>query len=88
MSSTKYFIEIPFDLKHIAKANNCLWDMDAKKWYTLDADNTLINDYKPVILNHFNFDKKDFIKSNGGKYDSAHKQWSTYKSNEKLRQFM
>ena len=88
MSSTKYFIEIPFDLKHIAKANNCLWDVDAKKWYTLDEDNTLINEYRSIPLTHFIFDKKEFIKSNGGKYDSNTKQWSTYKSNEKLSQFM
>ena len=83
----KYYLEIPYALKDIAKQNKCLWDVDAKKWYTFDVRHALLDDYEVVNLSKFTYDDKEFIKSNGGRFDGNSKTWYTYASNKELEKY-
>ena len=84
----KYVLDLPFSEKHLAKEHKCLWDPDSKKWFSYDSKNSLLEQYRLVTLENFDFDHKDFIKCNGGKYNPINKSWYTFKSNEILLEFM
>lgn len=83
----KYYLQIPYDKKDLAKQYKCLWDNDEKKWYTYDFDNILVEDYIVASLSHFVYDDKEYIKKHGGRYDPLKKEWFTYASNHKLEKY-
>lgn len=83
----KYYLEIPYALKDLARENKCLWDTNKKKWYTCDGKHALLDDYEIVNLSKFKYDDKDIIKSNGGKFDATTKTWYTYASNKELERY-
>ena len=84
----RYYLEISYDNKHIAKENNCIFDKEKKLWYTLD--NKIYELFKsvPLLQNNKTYDKKEFIKKNGGRWCKETKLWYTYNSNELLKEFM
>jgi hypothetical protein len=93
-------LEIPFSKKDDAKKYGARWDPDNKYWYILndtskkytfntkkrlyEGDNSyLINNYIRIDF-QAEYKEKDFIKSNGGKWDNFNKTWYSYNSNIKL----
>ena len=86
---TKIYLVIDYEDNRIAKENGCKWDATAKKWYTLDNECKLIDEYKLVYLNGKNlFKEKDEIKKLGGKWDSSIKKWYTFKGNQDLKRYV
>ena len=63
----------------------CYKDKDDKKLYVDELDNELYKLYKRVDLT-IDYDKKDFVKENDGRWDHQNKTWFTYQSNEKLNE--
>ena len=65
------------------------WDYKNKKWYdeSEEAPIELVNKYKRIYL-IVPFDDKDFVKTNGGRWDPIKKQWHTIASNEALQKYM
>lgn len=85
----RYYIEILKDSRHIAKNHGCLYDNEKIAWYTYDIKIfELLKMDIPLLKKKQTFEKKDFIKQNGGFYRKETKMWYTYKSNEILKEFM
>ena len=65
------------------------WDNDNNKWYdeTDEKPIDIINQYRRIYLN-VPFDDKDFVKTNGGRWDGNKKKWHTIASNEALQKYM
>ena len=66
------------------------WDYQNKKWYDEDNETrmmNIVNKYKRIYL-IVPFADKDFVKSNGGRWDPIKKQWHTIASNETLQIYM
>ena len=87
-SGIRYYLEISYDNKDIAKENNCIFDKEKKAWYTLD--NKIYELYKsiPLLKKQKAYEQKEFIKKNGGRFCFETKMWYTYNSNELLKEFM
>jgi hypothetical protein len=65
------------------------WDYKNKKWYDESEEATieLVNKYKRIYL-IVPFDDKDYVKTNGGRWDPIKKQWYAIASNEALKIYM
>jgi hypothetical protein len=92
MNSSSYVLVIPYEMKDTAKENKCQWNKEDKYWYmkTHNDDPVLmkfVNDYSRVYLN-VRYEEKEWVKQKGAKWDNDVKKWFTYKSDEKLQQFM
>ena len=87
-SEIRYYLEISYDNKNIAKENNCIFDKEKKAWYTLD--NKIYELFKsiPLLKKQKAYEQREFIKKNGGRWCKETKMWYTYNSNELLKEFM
>lgn len=83
----KYYLDIPYALKDLAKTHKCQWDTVEKKWFTYDVKHFLLDEYELVDLSKFSFDDKEYIKSNGGRYNPSSKTWYTHASNKQLEKY-
>lgn len=77
----KIYLEIPYEERDMAKANNCRWCPDAKKWYCVNNTNPLVSKY---LKSYFDvpFDLKDDAKKCGARWDGS--AWYSYQGNAAL----
>ena len=82
----KIYIYLPYENREEAKIKGVYWDPKVKLWYVSDINNILYEKYKQRFLKN-KYERKDFYKDNGGKWDKLRSHWFTYNSNEKLKPF-
>jgi hypothetical protein len=64
-------------MRSTAKIQGAKWDSNTKRWYALNGEKTLTEQYplKPRVYLGVSFDEKDEAKTDGAYWDSDSKRW-------------
>lgn len=68
----KIDLYVQFSQKEEAKTNGALWDVDNKLWYCYKDNKYCIDNFRKIYIN-VPYEKKDYAKTLGAKYDG--KMW-------------
>ena len=83
-NETRYYLELsPYDKADEFKKHKCRFDADKKKWYTLDPNNPILENYQKSYINFKDYQKENFLF-----YDPENKKWYTYTSNKIFEQYI
>lgn len=60
--SLKIYLDVPYDEKNEAKALGARWDKDTKKWFSMEAGNTLVERWgiEARVMTHINHEDREY----------------------------
>lgn len=93
ITSKKIYLEVPFDYKEYAKANDAKWDNDIYRWYVMMTPEQIKDSSHPldrfrIVFFDCPLRLKDKAKELGAKFLKAERKPLTYRGNYELLELL